>query len=114
MMQRVRLRFDPDARPPLQARLLAELHAIRDSAPGSLAWPARTSTRWPRRSMPSWPGRGARPAACGCSSPVRASAKKPGAHLSLLEGLMRSVRQSGLDTRLQESLADLAAQTPRR
>src|SRR4029077_20614751 len=32
--------------------------------------------------------------------------------LSMLEGLMRSVRQSGLDTRLQQSLADLSAQTP--
>jgi superfamily II DNA or RNA helicase len=111
MMQRVRLRFDPDARPPLQSRLLAELYryavARQAASPGrenlddlaaALDAVLTGSRRAVSRLRMFFSGSRSRDEARGA--------------LSQLEDLMRSVRQSGLDTRLRQSLADLAAETP--
>jgi superfamily II DNA or RNA helicase len=111
MMQRVRLRFDPDARPPLQARLLAELYqyavARQAAAPG-------------RENLDNVAAEfdavltGSRRAASRLRMFFSGPRKRDEARSALveLEDLMRSVRASGLDTRLRQSLADLAAATP--
>ena len=111
MMQRVRLRFDPDARPPLQARLLAELHAY--GVARQAASPGRENLDEMAAALDAVLA-GSRRAVSRLRMFFSGSRKRDEARsaLSLLEGLMRSVRQSGLDTRLQQSLADLAAQTP--
>src|SRR5580704_2235211 len=57
MMQSVRLRFDPDGRPPAQTRLLAELHAYKWRARRPRR-PTRTLMTWQQHSMPSSPDRG--------------------------------------------------------
>ena len=111
MMQRVRLRFDPDARPPLQARLLAELH--RYGVARQAASPGRENLDEMATALDAVLA-GSRRAVSRLRMFFSGSRKRDEARsdLSLLEGLMTSVRQSGLDTRLQQSLADLAAQTP--
>ena len=111
MMQRVRLRFDPDARPSLQARLLAELN--RYGVARQAASPGRENLDEMGAALDAVLA-GSRRAVSRLRMLFSGSRKRDEARsdLSLLEGLMRSVRQSGLDTRLQQSLADLAAQTP--
>ena len=111
MMQRVRLRFDPDARPPLQARLLAELY--RYGVARQAASPGRENLDEMAAALDAVLA-GSRRAVSRLRMFFSGSRKRDEARsdLSLLEGLMTSVRQSGLDTRLQQSLADLAAQTP--
>jgi SNF2 family DNA or RNA helicase len=111
LTERVRLRFDPDERPPLQTSLLAALRAYgvarRAAALGSedldevaAAFDAVLT--------------GSQRAASRLKMFFSGSRRREEARndLSLLEGLLRSVRQSGLDTRLQQSLANLAARTP--
>ena len=74
MERETRVRFDPDARTPLQARLLAELHAFETAE--SLVPPQGPDLdRWPPSSTPSSTPRRARRVGCGCSSPVPARSK---------------------------------------
>jgi SNF2 family DNA or RNA helicase len=111
MMQSVRLRLDPDARAPLQTRLLAELRAygiarqVASSGSDNLNGLAAAldavlagSSRATSRLRMFFSG-----------SRKREEARSA---LSQLEDLMRSLRQSGLDARLQRSLTALAARTP--
>jgi SNF2-related domain/Helicase conserved C-terminal domain/Helix-hairpin-helix domain len=111
MMQRVRLRFDPDARPPLQARLLAELY--RYAVARQAASPGRENLDDVAAALDAVLT-GSRRAVSRLRMLFSGSRKRDEARsaLSQLEDLMGSVRQSGLDTRLQQSLADLAAETP--
>ena len=111
MTKSVRLRFDPGARPPLQTKLLAELYAygvarqavspdnenlgnLAMKFDGVLAEASRAASRLKM----FFSGRRKR-------EEVRSA-------LSQLEALMGSVRQAGLDTRVQQMLAALAAKTP--
>ena len=111
MTERVRLRFDPDARPPLQASLLAALRAYGIAHQAVTLGPENLD-----EVAAALDGvlAGSRRAASRLRMFFSGSRKREEARqeLSLLEGMMRSVRQSGLDTRLQQSLADLAARTP--
>jgi len=111
MMQSVRLRLDPDTRPPVQAKLLAELHAygvarqavspytdelghLATQLDGVLTEASRAASRLKM----FFSGRRKREDARSA--------------LTQLEALMRSVRQGDLYTRLQTMLAALAATTP--
>jgi SNF2 family DNA or RNA helicase len=111
MTERLRLRFDPDARPPLQTSLLAALRAYGIARQAAAPGPENLEEV---ASALDGVLTGSRRAASRLRMFFSGSRKREEARqdLSLLEGLMRSVRQSGLDTRLQQSLADLAARTP--
>ena len=111
MMQSVRLRLDPDARPPLQTKLLAELYAYgvarQAASPGNenldeMAAALDAVLVGSRRAV-------SRLRMFFAGSRKREEARSA---LSQLEDLMRSVHQSGLDARLQTSLTALAARTP--
>ena len=111
MSERVRLRFDPDARPPLQTRLLADLREYgiaRQAAspdrgnPGEVAAALDAVLAGSQRAV-------SRLRMFFSGARKREEARDA---LGQLEDLMRSVRQSGLDTRLQQSLAALTAATP--
>jgi SNF2 family DNA or RNA helicase len=111
MMQRVRVRFDPDTRPPVQARLLAELH--RYAVARQAAMPGRENLDEVAAALDAVLA-GSTRAVSRLRMFFSGSRKRDEARSALrqLEDLVKSVRQSGLDTRLQQSLADLAARTP--
>jgi SNF2 family DNA or RNA helicase len=111
MLERVRLRFDPDARPPLQTRLLAALRAYGIAR--QAATPGRENLDEVAAAFDAVLA-GSQRAVSRLRMFFSGSRKREEARSALgqLEDLMRSVRQSGLDTRLQQSLADLAARTP--
>jgi SNF2 family DNA or RNA helicase len=111
MMQSVRLRFDPDARLPLQTKLLAELYAYGVArqvvSPGSDDF-GETAAALDAVLV------GSRHAASRLrmffSGPRRREEARTA--LSQLEALMKSVHLTGLDARLQKILAALARKTP--
>jgi superfamily II DNA or RNA helicase len=111
MTQSVRLRFDPDARPPVQTRLLAELRAYgvarQAASPGQENLEEMAAAFDAVRT-------GSRRAASRLRMFFSGSRKRDEARsdLSQLGGLMRVVHQSGLDARLRQSLAELAAKPP--
>ena len=111
MTDRVRLRFDPDVRPPLQTSLLAALRAYGIARQAAAPGPEDLGELAAALDAVLT---GARRAASRLRMFFSGSRKREEARedLSLLDGLMRSVGQSGLDTRLQQSLADLAARAP--
>jgi SNF2 family DNA or RNA helicase len=111
MTQSVRLRLDPDTRPPLQTKLLAELHgygvARQAVSPGSenlgelaaaldavLAGAGRTASRL----RMFFSGRRKR--------------EEARAALGQLQTLLKSTQQAGLDIRLKEMLAALNMRRP--
>jgi superfamily II DNA or RNA helicase len=111
MMQRVRPRFDPDARPPLQTRLLAELcgYAVARQA----AAPGQENLDEVAAALDAVLT-GSRRGASRLRMFFSGSRKREEARHALgqLEGLMRSIRQAGLDVRLEQSLTALAAEPP--
>jgi SNF2 family DNA or RNA helicase len=111
MMQGIRLRFDPDARPPLHAKLLAELHAYdvarRSISPISadlndiavqLDAVVEEASRASSRLRMFFSGRRKRQEARSA--------------LSQLEALMRSPRTVATETRLKDALAAFAGAGP--
>ena len=111
MTQSVRLRLDPDARPPIQTRLLADLYAYGVAR---------------RAIFPDHENLGDMAAALDgvlveagrAASRLRmffsGRRKRDDARTALgqLEDLMRSAHQTGLDARLQQTLRTLAERTP--
>jgi superfamily II DNA or RNA helicase len=111
MMQSVRLRFDPDARPPTQTRLLAELHAY--GVARQAASPGHENLEDTAAALDAVLT-GSRRAASRLRMFFSGARKRDEGRsaLSQLGDLMRVARQSGLDARLQQSLAALAAKPP--
>jgi superfamily II DNA or RNA helicase len=112
MMQSVRLRFDPDARPPTQTRLLAELHAYEVAR--QAASPGHENLEDTAAALDAV-FTGSRRAASRLRMFFSGARKRDEGRsaLSQLGNLMRVARQSGLEARLQQSLAALAAKPPR-
>ncbi len=111
MTQSVRLQFDPDVRPPTQTRLLGELHAY--GVARQAASPGQENLEDIAAALDAVLT-GSRRAASRLRmffSGARKRDEGRGA-LSQLGDLMRVARQSGLDARLQQSLAALAAKPP--
>jgi hypothetical protein len=111
MTKSVRLRLDPDARSPVQTKLLAELYAYGaarlavspdNEKLGHLATDLDGVLPEARRS--------ASRLKMFFSGPRKREEARTA--LTQLEALMRSIHQAGLDTRLQAILAALAARTP--
>jgi SNF2 family DNA or RNA helicase len=111
MLERVRLRFDPDTRPPLQTRLLAALRAYGIARQAATA--GRENLDEVAEAFDAVLA-GSQHAVSRLRMFFSGSRKRDEARSALgqLEDLMRSVRKSGLDTRLQQSLAALAAPAP--
>ncbi|MGH3189858.1 MAG: DEAD/DEAH box helicase [Streptosporangiaceae bacterium] len=111
MMQSVRLRFDPDTRPMTQTRLLAELRAY--GLARQAASPGQDNLDDAAAALEAVLT-GSRRAASRLRMFFSGSRKREEARsdLSQLGDLMRVVHQSGLDARLQRSLAALAAKPP--
>jgi superfamily II DNA or RNA helicase len=111
MMQSVRLRFDPDGRPPAQTRLLAELHAYEVAR--QAASPAHENLDDMAAALDAVLT-GSRRAASRLRMFFSGARSRDEARsaLSQLGDLMRVARQSGSDSRLQQSLVALAAKPP--
>ena len=111
MTQSVRLRLDPDTRPPLQSKLLAELCAYgvaRQAVSPGIEHLGETAAALDAVHV------GARRATSRLRMFFSGSRRREEARnaLSQLEDLMRSVHQTGLDARLRQILTGLAAKTP--
>ena len=111
MTQSVRLRLDPDTRPPLQSKLLAELYAYgvaRQAVSPGIEHLGEMAAELDAVHV------GARRATSRLRMFFSGSRKREEARnaLSQLEDLMRSVHQTGLDARLRQILTGLAAKTP--
>ena len=111
MMQSVRLRFDPDARPAAQTRLLAELHAYGIARQAASPGPENLGDTAAALDAVLT---GSRRAASQLRMFFSGSRKRDEARIALsqLGDLMEVVHQSGLDARLQQGLATLAAKPP--
>jgi superfamily II DNA or RNA helicase len=111
MMQSVRLRFDPDARPMAQTRLLTELHAYGVARQAASPGPENLDDVAAALDAVLT---GSRRAASRLRMFFSGSRKRDEARsaLSQLGDLMKVVHQSGLDARLQQSLEELAAGPP--
>jgi SNF2 family DNA or RNA helicase len=111
MTQSVWLRVDPDARPPQQTRLLAELYAYgvaRQAVSPDNEKVSHLATELD--GVLTEAGRAASRLKMFFSG--RRKREESRSALTQLEALMRSVHRAGLDTRLQAILAALAAKTP--
>jgi superfamily II DNA or RNA helicase len=111
MTQSVRLRVDPDARPPQQTRLLAELYSYgvaRQAVSPDNEKVSHLATELD--GVLTEAGRAASRLKMFFSG--RRKREESRSALTQLEALMRSVHRAGLDTRLQAILAALAAITP--
>jgi superfamily II DNA or RNA helicase len=110
MTQSVRLRLDPDSRPPLQTRLLAELHeyavARQAVSPGNENLGELAAALDP---VLVSAGRAASRLRMFFSGRRKREEARHG--LSQLQALVKSTHQTGLDIRLEEMLA--ALNTPR-
>src|SRR5580700_2273885 len=111
MVQSVRLRFDPDARPMTQTRLLAELHAYGVARQAASPGPENLDDVAAALDAVLT---GSRRAASRLRMFFSGSRKRDEARsaLSQLGDSMKVVHQSGLDARLQQSLEALAARPP--
>ena len=111
MKQKVRLRLDPDTRPPTQTRLLAELRAYGIARQG--ASPARENLDEVAAALDAVLA-GSRRATSRLRMFFSGSRKREEGRnaLSQLEVLMRTVRQSNLDIRLRETLTALSTPQP--
>jgi superfamily II DNA or RNA helicase len=111
MMQSVRLRFDPDSRPLAQTRLLAELHAYGLARQAASPGPEDLDEIAAALDAVLT---GSRRAASRLRMVFSGSRKRDEARSALgqLGGLMTVAHQSGLDARLQQGLAALAAKPP--
>jgi hypothetical protein len=111
MTKSVRLRLDPDARSPVQTKLLAELYAY--GAARQAVSPDNEKLGHLATDLD-----GVLPEARRSASRLKMFFSGPRKReeartaLTQLEALMRSIHQAGLDTRLQAILAALAARTP--
>ena len=111
MTNSVRLRLDPDARSPVQARLLAELYAY--GVARQAVSPDNEKLSHLATELDSVLTEASR-AASRLKMFFSGRRKREEAQTALtqLEALMRSAHQAGLDTRLQAILVTLAAKTP--
>ena len=111
MKQKVRLRLDPDTRPPTQTRLLGELRAYGIARQG--ASPARENLNEVAAALDAVLA-GSRRATSRLRMFFSGSRKREEGRnaLSQLEVLMRTVRQSNLDIRLRETLTALSTPQP--
>ena len=111
MTQSVRLRLDPDTRPPPQTKLLAELHAYGIARPQ--VSPGNENLSEIATALDAVLA-GSRRAASRVRMFFSGPRKREEGRNALgqLEAIMRSVRETGLETRLQEQLAALGARTP--
>ena len=111
MKQKVRLRLDPDTRPPTQTRLLAELRAYGIARQG--VSPARENLNEVTAALDAVLA-GSRRATSRMRMFFSGSRKREEGRnaLSQLEVLMMTVRQSNLDIRLRETLTALRTPQP--